>query len=143
MNEVEVYRALRPHGIPGPNVWSNDKALDLLLGDRSPGTVWFHPPASAEEQVSVAQDFVRHLAAWHRIGAAGLELPSFGPVKTCREHQLDQLAQSEALMAARSGGHPLDPLVCRALEWLRANVPSDPGTGVLGQGHAGAETGEG
>src|SRR3546814_11965444 len=45
--EAEVYRALRPHGIPVPNVWGYDKALDLLLVDRIPGSAWFHPPASA------------------------------------------------------------------------------------------------
>src|SRR3546814_7900210 len=82
--EAEVYRALRPHGIPVPNVWGYDKALDLLLVDRIPGTFWFHPPASAEEQVSVAQDFVRHLAAWHRIGRSEERRVGKECVSTCR-----------------------------------------------------------
>lgn len=135
--EAEVYRALRPHGIPVPKVWGFDKALDLLLVDRIPGTVWFHPPATEAEQVSVAQDFVRHLATWHRIGAAGLDLPSFGPVKTWREHQLDQLATSEALMVTASGGERPDPLVTQSMAWLRANVPDADGPVVLVQGDTG------
>lgn len=135
--EAEVYRALRPHGIPVPKVWGVDKGLDLLLVDRIPGTVWFHPPASPEEQVQVAQDFVRHLAAWHRLGAADLDLPSFGPVRSWREHQLDQLAGSEALMATAGGAERLDPLVTRSMDWLRANVPDADGPVVLVQGDTG------
>lgn len=135
--EAEVYRALRPHGIPVPHVWGFDRTLDLLLVDRIPGTVWFHPPATPEEQVSVAQDFVRHLATWHRLGADALDLPSFGPVKRWRDHQLDQLARSEELMAALSGEDRPDPLVTRAMEWLRANVPDAEGPVVLVQGDTG------
>ena len=135
--EAEVYRALRPHGIPVPTVWGVDKDLDLLLVDRIPGTVWFHPPADPDEQLQVAQDFVRHLATWHRLGAAALDLPSFGPVKTWREHQLDQLARSEAMMSAAGGAERLDPLVTRSMDWLRANVPDLDGPVVLVQGDTG------
>lgn len=135
--EAEVYRVLRPHGIPVPRVWGVDAALDLLLVDRIPGTVWFHPPATEAEQVSVAQDFVRHLATWHRIGAAGLDLPSFGPVRTWREHQLEQLGGAEALMAAASGGARPDPLVTHAMAWLRDHVPDAEGPVVLVQGDTG------
>src|SRR5690606_7314546 len=135
--EAEVYRTLRPHGIPVPQVWGVDKELDVLLVDRIPGTVWFHPPATPEEQLRVARDFVRHLATWHRIGAEALDLPSFGPVKTWRAHQLDQLARSEALVAAAAGGRRLDPLVTHAMAWLRANVPDAEGPAVLVQGDTG------
>ncbi len=135
--EAEVYRALRPHGIPVPRVWGLDTDLDVLLVDRIPGTVWFHPPATPEEQLSVAQDFVRHLATWHRLGADALELPSLGPVRTCREHQLDQLARSEALIASVSGKERVDPLVSHSMAWLRANVPDVDAPVVLVQGDTG------
>lgn len=135
--EAEVYRALRPHGLPVPRVWGVDKALDVLLVDRIPGTVWFHPPATPEEQESVARDFIRHLATWHRIGAEALDLPSFGPVRSWREHQLDQLAKAEALMAAAVGDGRADPLVEQAMAWLRANVPDAEGPVVLVQGDTG------
>jgi aminoglycoside phosphotransferase (APT) family kinase protein len=135
--EAEVYRALRPHRIPVPRVWGVDKALDVLLVDRIPGTVWFHPPATPDERVRVAQDFVRHLAAWHRLGAESLDLQPFGPVKTWRAHQLDQLAASDALMAAAGGGERLDPLVTHAMDWLSANVPDAEGPVVLVQGDTG------
>jgi len=135
--EAEVYRALRPYGLPVPRVWGVDKALDVLLVDRIPGTVWFHPPATPEEQESVARDFIRHLATWHRIGAEALDLPSFGPVRSWREHQLDQLAKAEALMAAAVGDGRADPLVEQAMAWLRANVPDAEGPVVLVQGDTG------
>lgn len=135
--EAEVYRALEPLGIPVPRVWGVDPSLDVLLVDRVHGKVWFHPPADPEEQISVAQDFVRHLATWHRIGADALDLPSFGPVKTWREHQLDQLANSERLVASLSKGVRPDPLVTRSMEWLRANVPTADGPVVLVQGDTG------
>jgi aminoglycoside phosphotransferase len=135
--EAEAYRALRPHGIPVPRVWGFDKHLDLLLVDRIPGTVWFRPPASVDEQVSVARDFIRHLATWHGLGAEALDLPSFGPVRSWREHQLDQLAGIEGQMRAHTGGERLDPLVGQALAWLRANVPDAEGPVVLVQGDTG------
>ena len=134
--EAEVYRALRPHGIPVPRVWGFDAGLDLLLVDRIPGTVWFHPPATVEEQEAVARDFVGHLATWHRLGAHALDLPSLGPVKTWREHQLDQLAGSEAFLAAAAHGRP-DPLVTWTAEWLRTHVPDADGPVVLVQGDTG------
>jgi aminoglycoside phosphotransferase (APT) family kinase protein len=135
--EAEVYRALRPLGVPVPRVWGVDPRLDVLLVDRIPGGVWFHPPADEAEQLAVAQDFVGHLATWHRAGAAALDLPSFGPVTTWREHQLHQLDGIDALMATASGGRRLDPLVAQALAWLRSNVPDADGPVVLVQGDTG------
>jgi aminoglycoside phosphotransferase (APT) family kinase protein len=135
--EAEVYRALRPLGVPVPKVWGVDAALDVLLVDRIPGSVWFQAPSDPAEQVSVAQDFVRHLATWHRAGAADLDLPSFGPVRSWSEHQLDQLAGIEATMQTVPHRAPLDPLVAESLRWLRANVPDADGPVVLVQGDTG------
>ena len=135
--ESEVYRALGPLGIPVPKVWGVEASLDVLLVDRIPGSVWFQAPADPAEQISVAQDFVRHLATWHAAGAAQLDLPSFGPVKSWHEHQLDQLSGIEATMGL--GGHrgPLDPLVAESLRWLRSNIPDTDGPVVLVQGDTG------
>jgi aminoglycoside phosphotransferase (APT) family kinase protein len=135
--EAEVYRALAPHGLPVPKVWGVDAALDVLLVDRIPGTVWFQAPKDPAEQLSVAQDFIRHLATWHRIGAAQLDLPSFGPVKSWREHQLDQLEGIERMMDVAARGRPLDPLITESMRWLRANVPDADGPVVLVQGDTG------
>jgi aminoglycoside phosphotransferase (APT) family kinase protein len=135
--EAEVYRALRPLGIPVPKVWGVDATLDVLLVDRIPGSVWFQAPADPAEQLSVAQDFIRHLATWHRAGAASLELPCFGPVRSWPEHQRDQLAGIEAMMATAAGAGPLDPLVVESMRWLRANVPDAEGPVVLVQGDTG------
>jgi aminoglycoside phosphotransferase (APT) family kinase protein len=135
--EAEVYRALRPLGVPVPRVWGVDAGRELLLVDRIPGTVWFRPPPTEEEQVSVARDFVRHLATWHRAGAEALDLPSLGPVKTWREHQLDQLARAEAMVAEAERHGRVDPLVTHTMAWLRANVPDAEGPVVLVQGDTG------
>ena len=134
--EVEVYRALRPHGIPVPKVWGYDSALDVLLVDRIPGSVWFHPPADESEQLRVAQDFIRHIAAWHRLGTRALDIPSLGAVKTLPEHQRDQLAGVTSMLT-RAGGPRLDPLVDHANRWLASNIPDEEGPVVLVQGDTG------
>lgn len=135
--EADVYRALGAIGVPVPKVWGFDEKHDLLLVDRADGAVWFHPPAEQAEQVSVAQDFIRHLARWHSVPASELGLQCFGPVKSWREHQLEQLDANEAFVNASAGGKRLDPLVAQSLDWLRAHVPDADGPVVLVQGDTG------
>src|SRR5580658_4384180 len=94
--QAEVYRALEPLGIPIPHVWGADDGGDVFLVDRARGQTWFRAPTDPAVAESVAGDFMGHLAAWHRAGARGLDLPSFGPVSTIRHHQLEQLAGIKA-----------------------------------------------
>jgi aminoglycoside phosphotransferase len=135
--EAEVYRALRPHALPVPKVWGVDAERDVLLVDRIPGSVWFQAPNDPAEQVSVAQDFIGHLATWHRLGAAHLDLPSLGPVQSWRAHQTAQLDGIEAMLNTTARGRPIDPLVTEAMRWLRANIPHAEGPVVLVQGDTG------
>jgi aminoglycoside phosphotransferase (APT) family kinase protein len=135
--EAEVYRALEPLGIPIPHVWGVDESRDVFLVDRAPGTVWFRPPPDPDEAVAVAQDFMRHLATWHAAGAAKLELPSFGPVRSVREHQLDQLAGIQDLFAREDQVLPIDLLARTQLDHLLHHVPEYDGDAVLVQGDTG------
>jgi aminoglycoside phosphotransferase (APT) family kinase protein len=135
--EAEVYWALEPVGIPIPHVWGVDVARNVFLVDRARGITWFHPPADPNEQVQVAQDFMRHLAAWHRTTARGLQLPSFGPVRTVREHQLDQLAGIRTVFEEQDAAQPIDALARLSLEFLESKVPDFDGEPVLVQGDTG------
>lgn len=133
--EAEVYRALAGHGLPIPKVWGLDAEMGVLLLDRVKGVTWLHPPADPAEQLSVAQDFMRHIAAWHRLDPRDLDLPSFKPVLTAREHQRARLATFRR--QAERGGGPIEPLLRISLEWLEANLPDYEGPVVLVQGDTG------
>jgi aminoglycoside phosphotransferase (APT) family kinase protein len=133
--EAEVYRALAGSGIPIPKVWGLNSDLGVLLLDRVKGVTWMHPPADPVEQLSVAQDFIRHIATWHRLDPRDLDLPSFKPVRTAREHQKARLA--EFRLRAEGGGEPIEPLLRISLEWLEANLPDYEGPVVLVQGDTG------
>ena len=135
--EAEVYRALEPLGIPIPHVWGVDESRDVFLVDRAPGTVWFRPPTDPDVAVAVAQDFMRHLATWHAAGAAKLELPSFGPVRSVRDHQRDQLAGIQTVFAREDQVLPIDLLARTQLDHLLHHVPEYEGDVVLVQGDTG------
>jgi aminoglycoside phosphotransferase (APT) family kinase protein len=135
--EAEVYRALRPVGIPIPAVRGAEPALDALLVERADGTTWFHAPRDPAEALAVAQDFVAHLARWHAVPARELDLPSFGPIRTIAEHQRDQVAGIRAVFEAHDRVRPLDALARLTLDILQSRLPDDGGEPVLVQGDTG------
>lgn len=135
--EAEVYRALEPLGIPIPHVWGVDEDLDVFLVDRAEGQVWFRPPRDPDVAVAVAQDFMRHLATWHATPARKLELPSFGSVRSVRDHQRDQLAGIEALFEREDRAQPIDLLARAQLEYLVERVPDYDDEPVVVQGDTG------
>jgi aminoglycoside phosphotransferase (APT) family kinase protein len=135
--EAEVYRALEPLGIPIPHVWGVDEELDVFLVDRAPGQVWFRPPQDPDVAVAVAQDFMRHLATWHSAGARELDLPSFGPVRSVRQHQRDQLAGIETVFEREDRERPIDVLARVQLDHLLHHVPDHDDEPVLVQGDTG------
>jgi aminoglycoside phosphotransferase (APT) family kinase protein len=135
--EAEVLRALEPLGIPVAHVWAVDAAAGLLLVDRADGVTWFHPPADPAEQVSVAQDFMAHIATWHRAGARSLDLPSFSPVTSVRAHQLDQLSGIRHAFEAEDASQPIDALARLELKLLEDKLPAFDGDPVLVQGDTG------
>ena len=135
--EAEVYRALEPLGIPIPHVWGVDEELDVFLVARAPGDTWFQAPRDPAIALAVAQDFMRHLATWHSAGARHLDLPSFGAVRSVREHQHDQLAGIETEFAREDRHQPIDLLARVQLEHLAHHVPDYDDDPVLVQGDTG------
>jgi len=132
--EAEVFRALGAAGIPVPKVWGVHGPSKALLVERLKGRVWMHPPATAEEQLSVAQDFIRHLAAWHRLDPRTLNLSTFGPVLSAREHQRLNLEHMKA-QAASEG--EIEPMLRITLDFLERKLPDYEGPTVLLQGDTG------
>ena len=80
---------------------------------------------------------MRHLATWHRATARALHLPTFGPVRTVREHQLDQLVGIRKVFEEQDKVQPIDALARLSLEFLESKVPDFDGEPVLVQGDTG------
>jgi aminoglycoside phosphotransferase (APT) family kinase protein len=135
--EAEVYRALEPLGIPIPHVWAVSDERNAFLVDRAPGRTWFHPPADPEEQVAVAKDFITHLARWHSIPAAELDVPSFGPARGMRDHQQEQVKTHRATFEEEDRTRPVDPLSWYLVDLLETLLPEENGPAVLVQGDTG------
>ena len=133
--EAEVMRALAPSGLPAPKVWGVDAERQALLVDRVDGVTWMHPPETPEEQLSVAQDFIRHLATWHGLDVRALDLPSFQPVLSIREHQRRTVQEMRA--RAEVGGGEIEPVLRMSLEFLERELPDYDGPPVLVQGDTG------
>jgi aminoglycoside phosphotransferase (APT) family kinase protein len=135
--EAEVLRALEPLGVTVAHVWGVDPDAGLLLVDRAGGIAWFQAPRDPDEQLSVAKDFVENLATWHKAPAASLDLPSFGPVKTVRQHQQDQFAAIKELFEEDDAKTPIDALARLELDLLESKLPAYDGEPVLVQGDTG------
>jgi hypothetical protein len=106
-----------------------------LLVDRVDGTTWMHPPATPEEQLSVARDFIQHLAAWHGLDVNAMDLPSFKPVLSIREHQRRTVRDMRA--RAGAGGGEIEPVLRMSLDFLERELPDYDGPPVLVQGDTG------
>jgi hypothetical protein len=111
-----------------------DSERQALLTERVKGRTWMHAPADKAEQLSVAQDFIRHLATWHRLDPRQLDLPAHGPVLSAREHQKRNLEHMRRL--AESEG-PVEPVLRISLDFLEKKLPAYEGPTVLLQGDTG------
>ncbi len=133
--ETEVYVALQETPIPVPRIHG---ALDVpaaVLSERATGETWFSRIRDPEEQRSVAQDFMRHLAALHRIDPATLEIPALGPVasaQACVQRELDAWRGVYSIHGERR-----DPLIEFSFDWLARNIPAYDGPVALVQGDTG------
>lgn len=135
--EAEVYRALRPLGIPIPRVWAVDTGLNGFLVERARGTTWFHAPRDPDEARSVARDFIRHLATLHSVPARELDLPSFRPIQTIAAHQTQVVRSIRASFEAEDKRQPIDALAWLMLDLLEHRIPEHDGEPVLVQGDTG------
>lgn len=133
--EAEMMIALRNAGITVPNVIAVHPTREAILSERVSGATWFYRIQDPEEQVRVARDFMVKLARLHSLDPRTLTLPSFGPVKTARQHALDRVAEIRWRGTAPDGS--IDPLLRLTVDWLERNVPDYEGPVVVVQGDTG------
>ena len=133
--EAAVFAALHGTGVTVPRTLGVHPVHEAMLAERVSGQTWFQRIRDPDEQVRVAQDFIRNLAALHRLDPAALALPGLLPVKTARTHTLEELGKMRA--RATSSLAPVDPLVRISLDWLSRNVPDYEAPVVLVQGDTG------
>ncbi|MET0628783.1 MAG: phosphotransferase family protein [Acidimicrobiia bacterium] len=127
--EAEVFLALQDTDVTVPRTIAVHPTDEAMLAERVSGQTWFSRIRDPEEQVLTAQDFIRNLAALHRLDPRDLALPSLGPVKTAREHALEEIANMRHRATRRDG--TIDGLVRISLDWLERNVPDDEGVPVV------------
>lgn len=133
--EAEVVRALGEAGALVPTVHAVHPEKEAVLLERVPGDTWFSRITDPDEQLRIAQDFIRALAAIHRLDPAKLDVPSLGPVRSARDHALERI--SHIRTRARRPDGTMDPLVRISTDWLERNVPDYDGPVVLVQGDTG------
>lgn len=133
--ETDIYLALANTAIPVPRIHAVHPSLPAVLSDRSEGETWFSRIRDPEEQLSVAKNFIDHLAAMHRLDTTHLDIPALGKPRSVAEHvheELDEWGRLYAIHDARR-----DPLIEFAFDWLRQNIPPYDGPPVLVQGDTG------
>jgi aminoglycoside phosphotransferase (APT) family kinase protein len=133
-DEAQVIDALHRSGRVVARVIGVHPTQEAVLLNRLSGATWFYRIKDEAEQVSVAQDFIRNLAATHRLDPRELGIVALGPVKTAREHALDRIAAIRHRAEVHGVDNPLLPVTC---DWLEANVPDYDGPVVLVQGDTG------
>lgn len=133
--ETDVYLALQETEIPVPRIHAVHDLPEAVLSDRSEGETWFSRIRDPEEQLSVASDFITHLAAMHRLDPEKLDIPALGKPSSAREHVQQELDAWQAIY--ESYGPHRDPLIEFSFDWLRRNVPDYDAPIVLVQGDTG------
>lgn len=133
--EAAVMKALGNHGIAVPVILGTHPTREAVLSERVPGATWFYRIRDADEQVRVAQDFIRNLAAVHRLDPDELRIEQLGPVRSAREHALERIEGIRWRGTAPDGS--MDPLLRLSADWLERNVPDYDGPVVLVQGDTG------
>jgi len=133
--EAEVFESLYGTGVTVPKVIAVHPTIEAFLAERMPGETWFYRIADPAEQVAVAQDFIRNLAALHRLDPLSLALPGLGPIRSARELALEEVARMRKRATDAEGA--IDPLNEVCLDWLERNVPPYEAPVVLVQGDTG------
>jgi len=133
--EAEVVDAIGRAGAVVPAVHAVHPVREAVLQDRVSGDTWFSRIADPQEQVAVAQDFIRSLAFIHRLDPADLKIAALGPIRSARELALERIAAIRE-RATRADGS-MDGLIRLSCDWLERNVPDYDGPVVLVQGDTG------
>lgn len=132
--EAEIIAELHRHGVTVPMVVAAHPEHQAILLERVSGETWFRLIEDKTEQVRVARDFIEKLAAIHRIDPRDLDIPSLGPVRTIRDHVLEEIAAIRQRVNWQDGPAPL---LTFCIDWLERNVPDYQGSPVLVQGDTG------
>jgi aminoglycoside phosphotransferase (APT) family kinase protein len=133
--EAEIFRALHGTAVEVPEIVAVHPTQEVFLAERKPGQTWFYRISDPDEQVAVARDFIRNLAALHRLDPAALDIPSLGAVRPLPElvsQELDRMRQR----ATKPDG-TIDPFVELCIDWLVTHIPEYDGPVVLVQGDTG------
>jgi aminoglycoside phosphotransferase (APT) family kinase protein len=134
--EAQVVDALGRAGATVPRVHASHPSHEAVLLERVAGDTWFSRIEDADQQLHVARDFIRCLAATHRLDPDDLGLDDvLGPARSAREIALDRIAELRRRGVGKDG--TLDPVVQLSADWLEANVPDYEGPVVLVQGDTG------
>jgi len=133
--EAAIYEALNGSGLPVAAFVGLHPTAQALLLTCLPGEARFSKMREEADRVAVARDFIRHLAALHRLDPRALGLIEVDSSVTLPDLVREQLAEFDAIIAARGGA--VDPVLQLALDWLRANVPATTGPIVVVQGDTG------
>jgi aminoglycoside phosphotransferase (APT) family kinase protein len=133
--EAHVVNALADTDVPVAGIIAIHPDREAVVMERIAGDTWFYRIRDPAEQLSVAQDFIRSLAAQHRLDPRALDVAALGPVKSAREHALERIA---AIRRRGTDAHgQIAPLLRVTVDWLEANVPDYDGPVVLVQGDTG------
>jgi aminoglycoside phosphotransferase (APT) family kinase protein len=133
--EAEIFRALDGTGVTVPRIVAVHPTEEAFLSERMPGETWFYRIHDPDEQVAVASDFIRNLAALHLLNPADLDIPSLGPPRPVPELVAEELGRMRQ-RATRSNG-TIDPFVELCIDWLVGHIPDYAGPVVLVQGDTG------
>lgn len=133
-DEAQIVRALGEQGALVPQVLAIHPTIQAVLQERVPGETWFYLIQDPDEQVEVAQDFIRRLAEIHRIDPTALNADALGSPRSAAEHAREEIGRIRARLARRSSPAPVLDF---CVNWLESNVPAYDGPVVLVQGDTG------
>lgn len=120
--EADVFRRLGAEGVPVPVVVATHPTIDAMLMHLVPGSASYSRLTDPVEREHVARDFIRGLAAAHRVDPRIDPVPGLEPIGTTRDHVLAFIDTWE--VAYRAGRHGPDVLTEHALAWLRDHAPA-------------------
>lgn len=120
--EAAVFRRLHVDGVPVPVVVAVHPTIDAMLMHVVPGTAAYAQLTDPAEREQVARDFIRSLAAAHRVDPSVDPVPGLEPAGTTRDHLLAFIDTWDT--EYRRGPHGPDVLMEHALAWLRVNAPA-------------------
>jgi aminoglycoside phosphotransferase (APT) family kinase protein len=120
--EGAVYRALAGSAVRVAPLVAIHPKRDCFLAERLVGRNWFSEIRDPVEANATAAAFMGQLAALHAVDARSFDLPELGPVRTIREHVVEELG---IWRAQYQGTGADEPVISLAFAWLEANVPAD------------------